>query len=245
LFPLFLLNLNTLRAAIVTVFSWALCSAVYASTLDQLPGSTGLIVYNFGKSGENSTQGLARFASEVINTKPTHVFIYFGINDTLNEARFVVEKTFISNIEDMVKLARGENIIPVICTLHSCDPEALFKRHDSALYGPEGPNKRIDRYNVALLVLAKREQVAVADFDAATRLTGGWRASDGVHLTSSGYRLLADTFLKAAPALEARSRIACIGDSLTFGAGVKGAGTISGETYPAWLLRLSLGGPAK
>lgn len=245
MFPLFFPNLNTLRAAIAAVFSWAWCLAGYASTLEQLPGSTGLIVYNFGKSGENSTQGLARFASEVINTKPTHVFIYFGINDTLNEARFVPEETFLSNLEAMVKLARDENIIPVLCTLHSCDPEALFKRHDPALYGTEGPNKRIDRYNVALQALAKREQVALADFAAATRSADDWRAPDGVHLNSSGYRLLANSFLNVAPSLETRSRIACLGDSLTFGMGVKGAGTIDGETYPAWLLKLSNGALSK
>lgn len=227
------------------ILSWALCSALCAATPEQPSGSIGPVVYNLGKSGENSTQGLARFASVVIRAKPTHVFIYFGINDTLNEARFVPEETFISNLKDMVKLARGENIIPVLCTLHSCDPEVLFKRHDPALYGAEGPNKRIDRYNGALRALAEREQVALADFAAATRSADDWRAPDGVHLASSGYRLLADIFLKAAPGLEAHSRIACIGDSLTFGAGVNGAGTISGETYPAWLLKLSAGVPAE
>ena len=31
--------------------------------------------------------------------------------------------------------------------------------------------------------------------------------------------------------------VVCFGDSLTFGAGAKGAGTVTGETYPAALQR--------
>jgi lysophospholipase L1-like esterase len=62
---------------------------------------------------------------------------------------------------------------------------------------------------------------------------------DGVHPTGDGYRVLASAIAQAilAGGLPHR-RIACLGDSITNGQHVPGAGTAEGETYPAWLARI-------
>lgn len=59
---------------------------------------------------------------------------------------------------------------------------------------------------------------------------------DGVHLTPAGNRALAQCFLAAvAGKLRGGETIVCLGDSVTYGAGNRGAGTAEGDTYPAML----------
>lgn len=63
-------------------------------------------------------------------------------------------------------------------------------------------------------------------------------STDGVHLTAKGYALLAATVRKALPEhIDSGSAILCIGDSLTYGIGVRpaGGGPEGTVTYPAQL----------
>ena len=45
-------------------------------------------VQNFGISGNNTSEGLARF-STVLAANPDHLVLYFGINDALNSAKLI------------------------------------------------------------------------------------------------------------------------------------------------------------
>jgi lysophospholipase L1-like esterase len=59
-----------------------------------------------------------------------------------------------------------------------------------------------------------------------------------VHLTAAAYALLGQSVFEAIGSrVQAGETVVCFGDSLTFGAGVQGAGTASCETYPAALQR--------
>ncbi len=195
-----------------------------------------LTVYNKGIGGQNSRQGRNRFERNVLNLKPDFVFIYFGLNDTLNEPQFISEKAYVENLEWMVDQARSAGIKPVVSTIHPIGEEALLKRHKKESYGTEGPNGKIDRYNKALRKLIADKQVKVADFQAVVAKKKELVCPDGVHLTSSGYKALAECFYKTvADEIKPDSTIVCLGDSVTWGARVKGSGTTTGETYPSWL----------
>lgn len=61
---------------------------------------------------------------------------------------------------------------------------------------------------------------------------------DGVHFTAEGNELLADLVVDRLVELHSlfpAVRIVCFGDSLTYGSRMKGAGTSTGHTYPAYL----------
>ena len=74
------------------------------------------------------------------------------------------------------------------------------------------------------------------DNTSLLRNTANSKTTDGVHYTAAGYALLAEAVTGAlAGKIKPGQRIVCFGDSLTFGAGAKGAGTIEGDTYPAKL----------
>jgi acyl-CoA thioesterase-1 len=118
-----------------------------------------------------------------------------------------------------------------------------MKRHKKESYGNEGPNGKVERYNKALRALADEKKVPVADFAgvvaAADQQAGKLVSADGVHLTATGYEALAQCFWKVvAGEIKDKTTIVCLGDSVTFGAGVKGAGTTTGESYPACLSRI-------
>ena len=52
----------------------------------------------------------------------------------------------------------------------------------------------------------------------------------------SGNKALAECFLNVvAGQIKGKTTIVCFGDSITWGAGVKGSGTTQGDTYPAYL----------
>lgn len=65
--------------------------------------------------------------------------------------------------------------------------------------------------------------------------------ADGVHPTAEGYafigKLIYDRLLKE-KLFHKDIKIVCFGDSITYGSRVEGAGTSTGDTYPAVLLRL-------
>ena len=202
----------------------------------------GLTVHNKGIGGQNSEQGRARFEKDVVAFKPDYVFIYFGLNDTLNEPRFLALDKFIANLEWMESSARAAGIKAVLCTIHRVAEEPLYKRHKRESYGVEGPNGKIARYNAAIRAFAKEKKISLADFAAAVERAPAYEniiSPDGVHLKPAGYELLARTFLAVvASGLRGNETIVCLGDSVTFGAGAKGAGTVEGDTYPAFLKSL-------
>lgn len=143
----------------------------------------------------------------------------------------------------MIDQARAAGITPALCNIHQIGEEALLKRHDKASYGTEGPNGKIDRYNRALHRMANEKKVQVADFASRVASSasedGQLVCDDGVHLTPAGNKALAECFLNmVSDEINDNKTIVCFGDSVTWGAGVKGAGTTLGETYPAYLSRL-------
>lgn len=236
------------RARLVPVFLMAV-AALGAdpgrSPADETTATNGLTVYNKGIGGQNTNQGKARFERDVVGLKPDYVFIYFGLNDTLNEPQFVALEPFLANLAWMIDRAQAAGIKPVVCSIHAVKEEPLLRRHQRASYGDEGPNGKIDRYNAALRKLVAEKQVPLVDFAAAVATAESHGTTivspDGVHLTSAGNRLLAQCFLATvASELRGHEGIVCLGDSVTYGAHAKGAGTAEGETYPAMLRQLPL-----
>jgi acyl-CoA thioesterase-1 len=210
-------------------------TALFLSTVT---AAMSVEIHNKGIGGQNSTEGCARFSQDVVALKPAFVFIYFGLNDTLNEPKFLPLDVYIENLGWMIEKARATGAKPVLCTIHRVTEKELLKRHKKEAYGAEGPNGKIDRYNQALRALAKKLSVPVADFAGAANTAGLDKivSADGVHLTPAGSRLLAKTFAATvAGQVSPESVIVCLGDSVTYGAGMQGAGTVTGETYPAAL----------
>ncbi len=207
-------------------------------------------VLNRGVGGNTSSDGLARFQRDVVQARPDHLILYFGINDALNSGKLVPPARFVENMQAMIDRSPTRSIILV--TPNPIIADYLVLRH------PQHPRKddlvsHLNRYDAAIRQLAKKNRLPLADLRKLVDEQGGATrdrgclvrntknsgAKDGVHLTPEGYRRMAELF---GPLLEDRIKpgqvVVCLGDSITYGAHVEGAGTSTGQTYPARLATL-------
>jgi len=206
-------------------------------------------VFNGGVGGHNSRQGDARLNALLQQIQPQVLVIGYGANDALNSGNLVSPEEFQSNLANMIAAARklGVKVI-MLNTVNPAIWSYLSERHRYS----DGvtPEQRVKNYNKLIRETAVRHQVLLNDFYQAVEQHGGAteaasslvrnqansRAKDGLHLTSAGARLLGELVAEQLKGkVNPGDRVLCLGDSITWGAGLSGAGTVTGETYPAWL----------
>jgi lysophospholipase L1-like esterase len=220
-----------------------------------VPGFSA-VVQNFGVSGNTSTEGLARL-STVLASNPNHLVVYFGINDALNSAKLVGLTTYRQNLTNMVNQAVTAGVRKVFLVgIHPVNAGYVASRHPNHPQVARLQDHLADYHAVVAEVAAATgatfidwrsrflEESPGTTTDDATannvnsllRCVANANDADGVHLTSTANRFLG---VKVAQALSSvvvsGDKIACMGDSVTFGYLMTGAGTATGNTYPAVL----------
>lgn len=217
-----------------------------------------ITVQNSGVSGNNTTNGLARL-STVLATNPDHLVLYFGINDALNAAqnKLVSLPTFSANLTSMVNQAFAAKVRKVyLVGIHPVNAAYVASRHPTH---PELARLQdhLTEYNAAVAnvaaatgaifidwrsrFLAESPGTTIGDatannIDSLLRCVANGNDDDGVHLTVAGNNFLG---VRVAQALSSEvingDLINCMGDSITFGFAMTGAGTATGNTYPGVL----------
>ena len=205
------------------------------------------VVINSGVPGENSAEVLQRIPLVLQANKPEVVVLFVGMNDAVNEKRFLSPEQTKANVLSIVRDVKAVGAVPMVVSVHAPDDTRLLARHDPKIYADRSPSRRIDQVNEALSAIAREQHLAIADFHSALQAAGGansMMSTDGVHLTAAGYELLAKTVFAALPKQARRGTIVCVGDSLTYGIGVRASGSEKDgtDTYPAQL-RLLLSQP--
>lgn len=213
-------------------------------------------VLNRGFPGQNSREGLARLP-KVLTEKPDHLVLFFGMNDAINSNKLVGLKEYRKSLTAMVEAANRAKVKSVVLvTIHPIDPVYVAPRH------PRHPKREqlqehLAEYDAVVRDVAKETgalladwrarflaespgdtvEEAVADHKECLNLcvaNSGTR--NGNHPTADGYRFLADEVARLLrKRIKAGETIVCFGDSLTYGSHMKGEGTATGETYPAFL----------
>jgi acyl-CoA thioesterase-1 len=163
--------------------SWrASASAAWPEVLASLDSGLGLL-RNSGVPGNTTAQMLARFRSDVLAYRPDAVFILGGTNDV---GKHFSSSFTVANLRTMVRLAKGEGIEVVLMTI---PPNNL-------LY--TGELRALRATNAALVRMAGEEGVKVVDLyavlvNSSGRLPAAYAALDGLHLTTTAERLIAQT----------------------------------------------------
>lgn len=209
-----------------------------------VPGCAGwaaVRVVNAGVPGESSREIASRLGAALDQYKPQFVVIFAGMNDAVNDRKFLQPQETAAYITTMVKDSQRAHAKVVLVNLHDPDERRLLERHTRASYGERSPAERIKAANEEIVKIAQRYGVALADFHEAFERSGGANdrlSTDGVHLAATGYGILASTVRQALPArIDQDSTVLCIGDSLTYGIGVRQPGVApeGTESYPAQL----------
>jgi lysophospholipase L1-like esterase len=207
-------------------------------------------VANSGIGGQTSAEGLSRFDRDVVEAKPQHLVIYFGMNDACNSRKLVPADQFDSNLQSMIDRAQGVGVDTIVLVTPNPVVDAyLARRHPTHPNGGQFQHW-LNQYDAVVRDAAKRNELPLADLrklcdehDGAQitersliRNKVNANSEDGVHLTADGYRLMAELIASVLKDKTERGDIVvCIGDSITYGSSMQGAGTAYGETYPAWL----------
>lgn len=213
-----------------------------------LAGSGGSLhaarVCNAGFPGENSVQVLQRLPEALAACPhPAFVVLFVGMNDAVNDKRFLQPEQTLAAVTQILKSISAVGGRGLVVTVHMPDEVRLLQRHSPATYGDRSPAQRIQDTNHALRKAALGQGAKVIDFNDVLARAGGATtalSTDGVHLTVRGYQLLANAVASALPKVASGTTILCLGDSLTYGTGVRAmdAPDAGSDSYPQQLERL-------
>ena len=208
-----------------------------------LVGVANAQVINLGYPGANTAELHARFNSALV-WHPKIIVIMAGANDALNPAKLLPPEVSRKYLQLMVARAHAARTQVVLVTIHDPDFIRLLARHAPVEYGGTPPEQRVVELNRVLSEVALRNGVPLVDFHAVLQANGGATttlSTDGLHLTRTGYALLASAVRAQLPEHVPNSdTIVCFGDSLTYGVGVRSPRNApeTGDTYPAQLRAL-------
>lgn len=131
----------------------------------------GAPVANSSVSGEQTGFGLGIIADRLSAEQPTHVVILLGTNDAIRGS----VSGAISNLQSMVDIATGQNVIAIVATL-------------PPITRSSSENARIAQINSGIRGLSGA-RIA----DVRGRLNNGDISADGVHPNQGGQNKIAST----------------------------------------------------
>ena len=160
-----------------------------------------------GIGGHKVANCQQRLDKDVLQKKPTIVFIYIGINDVWHwtHPRVVARgkkgttpEAFESGLRDMIKKINGVGARVILCT-----PTVIGEKHD----GTNPDDQRLDEYSNISRKVAKETGSQLLDFRKGfitylkehnpKNATKGILTNDSVHMNAAGNQLLAKLVLEA------------------------------------------------
>lgn len=211
-------------------------------------------VINAGVSGNSSKDLLARMDSDVLKHQPNLTIVMVGTNDMLNSKKMLSFPNYEKNLGLLVKKLKWAGSQVLLISSPPVDSAYLFKRHDRNLYSG-APNEIMDSASNIVEYIAHKNDVLFLNLyekflalnlpkhnkDLFIRNHKNSGVKDGVHPTALGYHFIASNvfqYLKEQKLNNDSLKIVCFGDSITYGAGAKGGGTVEGENYPTYLAKM-------
>ena len=215
-----------------------------------------ITVSNAGIPGNSSAEALARVDRDVLSEKPYAVIVLLGANDALNPRTITPPEEFGKNMDAIGRKLLQNGVKKVYFVTTFPVVESILRRRapiaNQLVPPPNTLEDHFRKYGDAVLSAAKKLDITGIDsfpFFAANggateksslfRTPANSKARDGCHLTATGYAKFAEFLVsKIRQDLPDGCHVVCLGDSITYGVHVKGAGSVEGEPYPAQLWKL-------
>jgi len=164
----------------------------YGEYLQARLGASATIAVS-GNCGELTGEMVRRFPRDVLARKPASVVILGGTNDLGWQA---APDVILRNLQTMYDLALAAQVHPVAVTVPSLRVEGEPGEGDGRLW-LEGHIQRRRELNGMIQLACRERRFPCVDLFSATQeqgsgLLAGPYSNDGLHLTTAGYRRLAD-----------------------------------------------------
>ena len=145
-----------------------------------------------GISGEVTAQMLLRFRHDVLALQPKYVVILAGGNDIAQNNGYTTMEGAVGNIISMCEIALANGVKPVLCT--STPANRIPWRTDIT-----NPADKVDQLNFMIRAYARAKRLPLVDYWTpladADRGFPASLASDGIHPTLEGYKLMENLLL--------------------------------------------------
>lgn len=169
----------------------------YGVFLQERLGATAAVAVS-GVCGELTGEMVERFDRDVIARKPASVVILGGTNDLGRQA---APSDILRNLVTMYDLALTERVCPIAVTLPSIRVQGDVGTGEGRLW-LEGHLQRRHELNGMIQRVCVEKRFPCIDLFAATEeqgsgLLAGPYSNDGLHLSTEGYRRLADLLYQA------------------------------------------------
>ena len=213
-----------------------------------------ITISNAGVPGNSSKQALERLERDVLAEKPYAVIILLGTNDALNPNKIAKPEAYKKNLLSICNSLQQNGVKKIVLITPFPAVESILRRRspkiNSLVPPPLSLEEHIKKYGDVVFAVAKELNLTVInsfEFFVANggavdtknslfRTYANSKTHDGIHLNSIGYSKFAAWLgPKVKPLLPENCHLVCLGDSITYGVHVKGAGTVMGDTYPAKL----------
>lgn len=208
-------------------------------------------VHNFGQGGKNSAEMLSYQVPKSIRLKPTLAVIMIGTNDMLNSKKLLPYDQYEANLRKAVTTLHEAGSKVIIVTSPPIVEEIVLMRNKKDAF-PVPPTEKLLKLVAIQKKVAEDLKCPVVDFreiilkhgpldakDSFIRNRVNSASLDGVHPTKEGYEALAEAVAETIRANQFPTEtVVCLGDSITFGSAMLGAGTATGDSYPAKLSKI-------
>ena len=164
----------------------------YGTFLQERLGASATIAVS-GICGELTCEMVERFARDVIARKPASVIILGGTNDLGWQT---APSDILHNLAVIYDMALAESISPVAVTVPSIRVQGDAGTGEGRLWLEEHIQRRRE-LNAMIQQTCLEKRLPCIDLFAATQeresgLLAGPYSNDGLHLTTEGYRLIAE-----------------------------------------------------
>lgn len=179
---------TSITFGIGTTYNWP---SRFSDNLNLKFASQPVTVINGGVSGDTSTQMLARLPGLISANPPDLVVIETSINDTRIDVGSIPFSTSISNLRQMIKLAKQAGAIPMLTTATPIDPTINTASYNSTSW------PKVHQLNIRVRQLAYEENVRLIENFNAFNNNLTLINTDKLHPTDAGAQVMADTAINA------------------------------------------------
>ncbi|MBE6367894.1 MAG: hypothetical protein E7052_08325 [Lentisphaerae bacterium] len=207
-------------------------------------------VYNLGRGGHNSADLLRRQLAKALKLRPTLAVVMVGSNDAGNPRKMLTLDKYEANLRKLTADLEKSGAKIILITPPPCIPEIVYKRSSKEKIGDVSAT--VLKIVAIIKKLAAEKGYPLVDYydivsrkaplesaESYLRNPANSDSLDGVHPTREGYAALSKAVLEVIRQQQLpTARVVCLGDSITFGSAMLGAGTSYGTSYPAQLAEL-------